>query len=78
MARKKETEAPVCPLCGEPVDRELYAINFTQLIGIASWHIDFSPRVRVCATCVRSFNAYVSRWYAERNKTGQYDKFPMD
>ena len=74
MARPKaEKLVPSCPICGNPMKVE-YGANMTQIAGTAEWHLDFSPRIKMCAECHKSLVDVVNKWFKKQDKTGFYKK----
>lgn len=74
MARPKaEKLIPACPICGNPMLVE-YVANMTQIVGTAEWHLDFAPRIKMCADCHKSLVEMANRWFKKQDKTGYYRK----
>ena len=74
MARPKaEKLIPACPICGNNMQVE-YNANMNQIAGTADWHLDFTPRIKMCADCNRSLVEAVNKWFKKQDKTGFYKK----
>ena len=70
---KAEKLIPACPICGNNMQVE-YSANMNQIAGTADWHLDFSPRIKMCADCNRSLVEAVNKGFRHRDKTGFYRK----
>lgn len=74
MARPKtEKLIPACPICGGEMRVE-YIANMNQIVGTADWHLDFSPRLKMCGECHKSLIEVTNKWFKKQDKTGFYRK----
>lgn len=68
---KAEKLIPACPICGGEMQVE-YTCNMETFAGRAGWHMDFSPRLKMCQTCSNELLAQVNKWFKKQDKTGFY------